>query len=157
MEPILRPEISVNNYQSKLHNFPDRPDVMNQVCYPRRSERNAVVFVVKLFEEASRSAIKCIKDNTSAQHYSFITIKVMTTWLVETCCLFDTFMVIKEYCCADVLSFIHLSLSQRGNEVNNVLFCGKEELKLAKNWQVILQLFISTTLLRHVLNMLPEP
>ena len=29
----------------------------------------------------------------------------MTTWLVETCCLFDTSMVIKEYCCADVLSF----------------------------------------------------
>jgi hypothetical protein len=26
--------------------------------------------------------------------------------MVETCCLFDTFMVIKEYCCADVLSFM---------------------------------------------------
>ena len=30
--------------------------------------------------------------------------------MVETCCLFDTFMVIKEYCCADVLSFIYLHL-----------------------------------------------
>jgi hypothetical protein len=32
---------------------------------------------------------------------------MMTTWLVETCCLFDTFMVIKEYCCVDVLSFMY--------------------------------------------------
>ena len=32
---------------------------------------------------------------------------MMTTSLVETCCLFDTFMVIKEYCCVDVLPFIY--------------------------------------------------
>jgi hypothetical protein len=32
---------------------------------------------------------------------------MMTTWLVETCCLFDTFIVIKEYCCADVLPLIY--------------------------------------------------
>ena len=43
----------------------------------------------------------------SATLYRSVIDLMMTTWLVETCCLFDTFMVIKEYCCADVLSFVY--------------------------------------------------
>ena len=47
----------------------------------------------------------CVQPSTIL--YLSVMDLMMTTWWVETCCLSDTFMVIKEYCCADVLSFIY--------------------------------------------------
>ena len=44
---------------------------------------------------------------------------MMTTWLAETFCLFDTFMVIKEYCCAEVLSFIYHYWTHRPTSVEH--------------------------------------
>ena len=49
-----------------------------------------------------------MRAQPSAILYLSVMDLMMTTWLVETCCLFDTFMVIKEYCCADVLSCMEI-------------------------------------------------
>jgi len=55
---------------------------------------------------------------------------MMTTWLVETYRLFDTFMVIKEYCCADVLflykTLYTLNMRLQQNQILNTIYSTKD-------------------------------
>jgi len=94
MEPIFRPETSVNNYQSTTHNFP---------IQTRRDEPGLLP---------------------------------MTLWKkCDSIC----------------------RLFRQGMKLTTSCFAVKKSLSCLKSWRVILQLFISTTRLTHVLNMLPEP